>query len=64
MEARAADIKVPGKTVRAKLSHRKKMLEAAEKVPAFRRGGIGTYPSGAFHVDYRPWRARWNSWGK
>lgn len=28
----------------------------------FAKGGFGTYPSGARHVDSRGYRARWSSW--
>lgn len=35
---------------------------AAEKVPAFRHGGIGVYEHGGVHVDRRGWVARWNDW--
>jgi hypothetical protein len=38
------------------------LIAAALKVRAFRDGGIGTYPTGDLHVDYRGWRARWSSW--
>lgn len=51
----AADIKVNDLTV-------KQVAEAAEKIPAFENGGIGTYPSKGFvHVDVRNGRARWKS---
>lgn len=32
----------------------------AERI--FDRGGFGTYPGGARHVDSRGYRARWSSW--
>lgn len=52
---RAADLAVPkGQQFRYRA--------AAEKVRAFRNGGIGVYPNGGVHVDTRSWRARWNSW--
>lgn len=28
----------------------------------FAKGGFGTYPGGARHVDSRGWRARWSTW--
>jgi len=34
---------------------------AASRVRAFRRGGIGVYPSGGVHADWRGWKARWTS---
>jgi uncharacterized protein YcbK (DUF882 family) len=52
---RAADLAVP----RGKQST---YVAAATQVPAFNNGGIGVYPHGGVHVDYRPWRARWNSY--
>lgn len=39
---------------------RNRFIKAAEKV--FAKGGLGTYPWGAFHVDSRGYRARWSSW--
>lgn len=51
---RAADLDVPH-------GHQAEYVRAAARVPAFNKGGIGIYPSGAVHVDYRPWRARWSS---
>lgn len=36
----------------------KRLAALAEKVPAFRNGGIGTYPS-FVHVDRRQGAARW-----
>lgn len=54
MSGKAADLKVPkGK--------QKAYVAAAEAVPAFRRGGIGVYPGGGVHVDYRGRFARWTS---
>lgn len=51
----AADVEVPGLTLQ-------QMYDAAKRVPAFNRGGIGVYsPAGrAFvHLDTREIRARW-----
>lgn len=55
MQAKAADIASTKAT-------QPKLIDAALKVPAFKNGGIGTYPSGAFHVDRRGWLARWTSY--
>jgi uncharacterized protein YcbK (DUF882 family) len=54
VQGRAADLQPPpGWSPRA-------LHEAAEKVPAFARGGIGLY-AGFVHVDVRPnGPARWN----
>lgn len=54
LSGRAADIVVRGK-------HPFEVAEAAEKIAAFRNGGIGTYPNNGFvHVDVRPGGpARW-----
>ena len=50
---RAADIVVPRLGV-------EDLAEWAAKIPAFRDGGIGTYPNKGFvHVDVRDGRARW-----
>lgn len=54
MQGRAADIAVPR-------GQQKKYVAAAERVPRFRRGGIGVYPNGGLHVDTRVGWARW-SW--
>lgn len=53
----AADLAVPN-------GKQAEYVKAAEKVPAFRNGGIGVYPHGGVHVDHRPWIARWNSWSR
>jgi len=54
--SRAADIHVPGVPPLI-------MLDAILQVRQFRDGGIGIYPSPTsvawFHVDVRPYRARW-----
>ncbi len=55
LTGKAADLQVPA-------GQQDNYVRAAEKVPAFRRGGIGIYPNGGVHVDYRSWRARWSSW--
>lgn len=55
MQARAADVVSTKATQRA-------LKVAANSVRAFRNGGIGTYPDGSLHVDYRPWYARWTSY--
>jgi len=40
------------------------MYELAERVTAFREGGIGVYPERGFiHVDIREGRARWGHLG-
>lgn len=51
----AADLVVPP-------GEQARYFAAAERVPAFRNGGIGVYPGGAVHVDRRGYKARWNSW--
>lgn len=61
LHARAADIHVPNRGD-AKMKNQREMLAAAERVPAFKNGGIGVYPNGGLHLDRRGWRARWNSW--
>jgi len=49
----AADIVIKGLSVAG-------MYELAERVDAFREGGIGVYPERGFiHVDIREGRARW-----
>jgi len=51
---KAADIVISGMSV-------SRMKTAATRVPAFERGGIGTYPGQGFiHVDVRGVKARWN----
>lgn len=53
LRGRAADIVVPRLGV-------EDLAEWAAKIPAFRDGGIGTYPKRGFvHVDVRDGRARW-----
>jgi uncharacterized protein YcbK (DUF882 family) len=54
---RAADLSVPR-------GQQDRYVRAAERVPRFRRGGIGVYPNGGVHVDTRNFVARWNSWGR
>jgi len=61
VKARAADIAVPG-TATTKKRNQKKMKDAAESVRAFKRGGVGTDPSGDLHVDMRGSVARWSSY--
>lgn len=39
-------------------------VAAANKVDAFRNGGIGVYVNGGVHVDHRPYVARWNSYSR
>ncbi len=51
----AADLAVPS-------GEQARYFAAAERVPAFKNGGIGVYPGGAVHVDRRGYKARWNSW--
>lgn len=53
---RGADIKPMRVSVR-------QAAAAAERVPAFRRGGIGTY-NGHLHVDIRGYHARWSGTSK
>jgi uncharacterized protein YcbK (DUF882 family) len=49
----AADIVIKGLSVAG-------MYELAERVAAFRNGGIGVYPERGFiHVDIREGRTRW-----
>ena len=53
LTGRAADIVIQGLDP-------EEMAAYAEDVPAFRHGGIGTYPDNGFiHVDVRGKRARW-----
>ncbi len=53
----AADIVIKGLSVAG-------MYELAERVTAFREGGIGVYPERGFiHVDIREGRARWGHFG-
>ena len=54
MYGKAADLLVPK-------GQQKKYVASAEKVPAFRNGGIGVYPNGGVHVDRRGYVARWDS---
>lgn len=48
----AADLEIVGLMLQA-------MYERAEKVAAFRNGGIGVYDSNFIHVDARGHRSRW-----
>jgi uncharacterized protein YcbK (DUF882 family) len=55
MQGTAADLNVPP-------GAQARFEAAANRVPAFRAGGIGVYSNGGVHVDRRGWVARWNSW--
>lgn len=54
LSGRAVDLDMKGLT-------QDEVVSAAEKIPAFRNGGIGAYPSGAVHLDNRGYRARWTT---
>lgn len=57
MTGKAADLLVPH-------GAQNRYRNAANRVPAFKRGGIGVYPHGGVHVDRRGWFARWNDWNR
>jgi uncharacterized protein YcbK (DUF882 family) len=58
-EAKAADIRIPGLTLR-------EIYQLALEIPAFKNGGIGLYPDAIhrfIHLDVRGQAARWGKRG-